>query len=217
MAELPFMPIATDSFIADTNHMSAAELGAFLRIIIGLWRHGGELPADEKQLARIAGVTNSIWRKMSPVVTASMQRCDGKIFDPHTLDKLADARARSAQNRANAEARWHKNRGKHLNFRGLADANALRSDLRLHSNQNQNQNNKQNDNHHHHHHEQGDAAVANEVRKVAEPSAAMTALPTLKQIPQAVVLRDDGKHALRIASDLEQRKVRNAMRNEGRA
>ena len=64
MAELPFMPVATDALIADTAHMSAAEFGAYMRILIAMWRNGGWLPDDEQALRRIAGVTGKHWRSI---------------------------------------------------------------------------------------------------------------------------------------------------------
>ena len=47
MAELPILPLKTDALLADTSHMSAAEFGAYCRILFVMWRHGARLPDNE--------------------------------------------------------------------------------------------------------------------------------------------------------------------------
>ena len=36
MAELPVLPIKTDALIADTTHMSAEEMGVYVRLLIAM-------------------------------------------------------------------------------------------------------------------------------------------------------------------------------------
>lgn len=54
MAQFPALPIWTDALLGDTTHLTQAEFGAYLLMLIVAWRSPGCcLPNDEKYLARI--------------------------------------------------------------------------------------------------------------------------------------------------------------------
>jgi uncharacterized protein YdaU (DUF1376 family) len=127
MTELPYMSIATDSFIVDTGHMSAEQFGAYVRICVALWRHGGELNGDDAQLARIAGVSMARWKKIAPTVTAGMPRPNGKISDDNIVENMRKARERSAKAKEAARSRW--DRPNHLKSLRSIDANAVAEHL----------------------------------------------------------------------------------------
>ncbi len=57
MAEFPTMPVRTDALLGDTTHLSATEFGAYVRMLLSMWRNGGWLPNDPKRLARYATLT----------------------------------------------------------------------------------------------------------------------------------------------------------------
>lgn len=77
MAELPILPLKTDALIADTSNMSAEEFGAYVRLLMAMWRHGAKLPDDPDELARIAGVTPLRWRKIAEKVLRPCQKSGG--------------------------------------------------------------------------------------------------------------------------------------------
>jgi uncharacterized protein YdaU (DUF1376 family) len=53
VAELPFLPIATDAYLADCDHLTDAEHGPYFLMLMALWRAPGQwLPNDNKWLAR---------------------------------------------------------------------------------------------------------------------------------------------------------------------
>jgi len=65
MAEAPIWPVATDAFIADTMGLSAEETGAYIMLLICLWRNNGEpLELDPARLRRMARVAPSRWAKV---------------------------------------------------------------------------------------------------------------------------------------------------------
>ena len=54
MAKYPALPLFTDALIADTHHLTDAEFGAYMRMLIYSWRRPDcDLPSDRKHLARI--------------------------------------------------------------------------------------------------------------------------------------------------------------------
>jgi uncharacterized protein YdaU (DUF1376 family) len=63
-----FMPLWTDAYLGDTRHLSTVQHGAYLLILMSMWRNGGDLPNDEKRIARIAGLPMDRWRKISDAV-----------------------------------------------------------------------------------------------------------------------------------------------------
>jgi len=64
-----WMPLYIPDFLADTMHLSAAETGAYLCLIMDYWLHDG-LPDDDDKLAKIARVPGKTWRRMRPTIAA---------------------------------------------------------------------------------------------------------------------------------------------------
>jgi uncharacterized protein YdaU (DUF1376 family) len=61
------MPLYVADYLRDTRKLTAAEHGAYLLLIMEYWT-AGELPDDDRQLARIASMTPAEWRKARPNV-----------------------------------------------------------------------------------------------------------------------------------------------------
>jgi uncharacterized protein YdaU (DUF1376 family) len=55
------MPLFVADYLADTAHLTAAEHGAYLMLVMNYWQRGKPLPADDKKLARIARMTDAEW------------------------------------------------------------------------------------------------------------------------------------------------------------
>jgi uncharacterized protein YdaU (DUF1376 family) len=72
MAELPILPLKTDALLADTQHMSAEEFGAYCRLLFTMWRHGAKLANAPEELARIAGISRRRWATISDRVLRPM-------------------------------------------------------------------------------------------------------------------------------------------------
>ncbi len=65
----PWMPLYVADYRADTAHLSAAQHGAYLLLIMHYWQTGG-LPQDDGALSRIACMSAGEWRKNRLVVAA---------------------------------------------------------------------------------------------------------------------------------------------------
>ena len=79
MAELEYLPIATAALIADTTHMSAEQFGAYVRLLIAMWRNGARLADDQDELAAIVGMDRREWNRIAVVVLRPMTIAGGVV------------------------------------------------------------------------------------------------------------------------------------------
>ena len=68
MSAPPFMPFYVGDYLADTTHLTVTEHGAYLLLLMSMWRNGGSLPNDDRSLARHARCTRAQWERMRPVL-----------------------------------------------------------------------------------------------------------------------------------------------------
>lgn len=113
----PWMPLYVAEYRHDTAHLSAAEHGAYLLLIMHYWTAGG-LPDDDRQLARIASMGNAEWRRARPIVQAFFH--DGWR---HKRIDVELARAADISSKRSASAKQ-----KHSNSSAIAPANAQQLD-----------------------------------------------------------------------------------------
>ena len=112
MTARPWMPFYVADYRAKTGHLTPAQHGIYLLLIMHYWTTGG-LPDDDGQLARIASVSAAEWRKNRATVE--------KFFLPgwkhgRVEEELAKAAEISSKRRDAAE-QMHRNR--------VANADAL--------------------------------------------------------------------------------------------
>lgn len=69
MSNRAWMPLHIDAYITDTDHLTAAEHGAYLLLIMKYWRDGG-LPSDEGMIRRYAKLTPEQWAESRDVIAA---------------------------------------------------------------------------------------------------------------------------------------------------
>jgi uncharacterized protein YdaU (DUF1376 family) len=101
-----WMPLYVADYLADTGHLSAAEHGAYMLLIMHYWRQR-ELPSDDRALARIARMSEQEWDGSRGVLA--------ELFDPNwkhgrveselaKADRKSEARATAGSNGGTAKA-----------------------------------------------------------------------------------------------------------------
>lgn len=66
----PFMQLYVADYLGDTRHLTTEQHGAYLLLLMTMWRADGRLPHDDRKLARLTGCTASRWAKIRDDVLA---------------------------------------------------------------------------------------------------------------------------------------------------
>lgn len=110
MADFPALPLFTDSYLADTRHLTTEEHGAYLLLLMEAWRRPDcNLPDDERLLARLAGMTPDRWASVRDVVMSFWDR-DGRRktwTQKRLLKERSYVAQKSASQRDKAVKRWN--------------------------------------------------------------------------------------------------------------
>jgi len=67
-----WMPLYVGDYLRDTRDLSTLQHGAYLLLIMHYWQHDS-LPADDRQLALIAGLAPAIWRRIGAPIKAKFR------------------------------------------------------------------------------------------------------------------------------------------------
>ncbi len=78
MAKLPVLPVYTDAYLGDTMHLSLEEHGAYLKLLMIIWRNNGPIPDDDQRIARMLGITTQRWKeKLKPTISTFFDLSSG--------------------------------------------------------------------------------------------------------------------------------------------
>jgi uncharacterized protein YdaU (DUF1376 family) len=108
MAEYPALPLWTDAYLSDTGHLTTIEHGAYLLLLMTMWRAGGRLPLDDKKRARFARMTSLQWERIKPTMMEFFTVEGDEIRQGRLTDELAFVRQHSAKQSNNARAKSRK-------------------------------------------------------------------------------------------------------------
>lgn len=99
MAEFPALPLFTDAYLADTRHLTAAQHGAYLLLLMMAWRTPDcALPDDDTLLSRWAAMDLRGWKTNKNVIMAFWKKTkDGRWRQGRLLDERELAEARRDQ------------------------------------------------------------------------------------------------------------------------
>lgn len=108
-----WMPLYVADYLADTLHLTTAEHGAYMLLIMQYWRGGGPIPDNDARLARVVRATPEEWAAMRPSVAELFKIGDGvwrhKRVDAELAAAVARAGLQRARTEAATEARWKRN------------------------------------------------------------------------------------------------------------
>lgn len=110
MAEFPALPLWTDAYIGDTTHLTTIEHGAYLLLLISMWRTAGcNLPNDDRLLAKIVRCTPAQWRRLKPSLMPFFKVIDDHIEQGRLTDERNAVKRNSKRQSDKAKSRWLKN------------------------------------------------------------------------------------------------------------
>lgn len=124
MSAAPSMPMFWDAYLADTTHLSLEEHGALCLLLGAMWRRNGSVPNDDRDLARILGVSKPRWKKLKARLAPLLLIDEASISQKRLKkewDWVQETRAKNAQNGAKG------GRPRKSNINGLSKANAFPS------------------------------------------------------------------------------------------
>jgi uncharacterized protein YdaU (DUF1376 family) len=78
--KLPFMPLYVSDYIADTTHLSTEEHGAYILLLMVMWKGEGTLRNDDKLLAKIVRLSPTKWAKIKTTILAFFEVEESRIF-----------------------------------------------------------------------------------------------------------------------------------------
>lgn len=83
----PFMQLYVADYLGDTRHLTTEQHGAYLLLLMTMWRQGGKLPNDSAKLARIAGVSARRWHLVAVDVMPFFTVCDDGTITQKRLER----------------------------------------------------------------------------------------------------------------------------------
>jgi uncharacterized protein YdaU (DUF1376 family) len=97
MSAAPFMQLYVADYIGDTLHLTTEQHGAYLLLLMAMWRAGGKLPNEEHKLARIVGLSPARWRRVSGDVLAFFDICEREITQKRLTREIEKAKEKSTK------------------------------------------------------------------------------------------------------------------------
>ena len=111
MAAFPKFPLWTDAYLGDTTHLTTIEHGAYLLLLITMWRaKDNRLSADDKTLARYARLNKAQWARMKPVILAFFHTNDGFLTQGRLTDEATAVKQHSLRQSNRARHKYLKNK-----------------------------------------------------------------------------------------------------------
>ena len=89
MSAPPYMPLYVGDYLADTTHLDGVESGAYLHLLMAMWRAGGKLPATDDKLAKLTKLTPKQWATVKPAVLEFFTRRGASISHRRLTKEMA--------------------------------------------------------------------------------------------------------------------------------
>lgn len=113
--------------MAATQHLTLEEHGAYFKLLLCAWKtERCELPADDKRIATMLGVSAGKWGKLKPAIMAFWTKTESGWMQKRLSKEREFVEGKRAKNAAAARVRWDDNT---LQNNVSTDANAYAGEL----------------------------------------------------------------------------------------
>lgn len=129
------MKLYVADYLGDTHHLGALEHGAYLLLLMAMWRAGGTLPAADANLSRLARCTAEEWAQIKDLVLPFFKHSRGRLTHKRLAAEMAKYENISGKR---AEAGKQGGRPKANKYNGEDKAKAFGEESNCRHNQNQN-------------------------------------------------------------------------------
>lgn len=115
MAEFPTLPLFTDAILGDTMHLSIAQFGAYMMLLIVEWRSKDcSLPNDDVYLARVCRMDKRSWQSNKDTILEFFTTgSDTKLRQMRLVDERNYVEEKRNNNIAAGKASALKTKGRH--------------------------------------------------------------------------------------------------------
>lgn len=128
MSSPAWMPLYVADYISDTGHLTAAQHGAYLLLIMHYWRTGG-LPTDDGSLSRIARMSPEEWDSNRIAIASFFTSTWGhKRIDKELSEAKKTWEKRRSAGSAGAKSRWNKRKPDNGNRIAIASKSQWQND-----------------------------------------------------------------------------------------
>ncbi|ABN75772.1 protein of unknown function DUF1376 [Rhodobacter sphaeroides ATCC 17029] len=98
MSDRPFMKLWISDFLSDTLDLDAREVGAYLLLLMAMWKAGGTLSSDEGKLRRMARCGRD-WPRVWAGISHHFEEVDGRLTNRRLARELSEAVTKQEVNR----------------------------------------------------------------------------------------------------------------------
>lgn len=123
-------PMYPADFTIDTAHLSNEQVGAYVKLLNAMWRHGGEISCDDEHLSRLLGVSRQKWTHIRKFLNPLFTENAGKWRSDWLSEKLRKAQVNSEKSRQSAYKRWHGHDKEGMQTHSERNANATDEAMR---------------------------------------------------------------------------------------
>lgn len=105
-----WFPTYIGDFFTVTASMTGHEVGAYQLILAQLWKGGGTIKADDRQLAKLVKANPRQWKEIKETLWPLFEIKGGSLTHPQTTAEIKKAQALVETKRGAAIARWSSER-----------------------------------------------------------------------------------------------------------
>jgi uncharacterized protein YdaU (DUF1376 family) len=133
------MKLYVGDYHGDTTHLTTAEHGAYLLLLMAMWRAGGKLPRDDRRLSALTKLSAGEWSDMKPTIMEFFTVSGGSISHKRLVTEIGKYEA-VVEKRAKAGKASAAKKALENNEQASTHVEQVLNTCSHNQNQNQNQN-----------------------------------------------------------------------------